>query len=97
MFGTLRHIHQLIMNPMINYEWVKSNQDRGTPWRCLMLAAQLNSTCNGLANEAITRALCSTTHPTGPYLLPFQNIAIMINNKKIASNVAPKIHFELGK
>ncbi len=30
-------------------------------------------------------------------MLPFENIAIMINNKKITSNVAPTICFELGK
>jgi hypothetical protein len=96
-FQTLQHIHQLIPNLTINYEWAKSHQDRSTPWRCLTLAAQLNSTCNGLANEAIMRALCSTAHPSGLYMLPFENIAIMINNKKITSILASKIRFEIGR
>jgi hypothetical protein len=30
-------------------------------------------------------------------MLPFKNIAIMINNKKIIFNVALTIHFDLGK
>jgi hypothetical protein len=30
-------------------------------------------------------------------MLPFENIAIMIYNKKIMSNIAPTIRFKLGK
>jgi hypothetical protein len=62
-----------------------------------MLEAQLNSTCNELANQAVTRALCSPTHPAGPHMLPFENIAMMINSEKITSNIAPMIQFKLGK
>jgi hypothetical protein len=90
-------IHQLIPNSSISYEWVESHQDRNTPWGHLTLEAQLNSTCNKLANKAVTRVLCSTTHPARPHLLPFENVAIMINDKKITSNIALAIWFKLGK
>ncbi len=30
-------------------------------------------------------------------MLPFENIAMMISNEKITSNITPTIHFELGK
>jgi hypothetical protein len=33
----------------------------------------------------------------GPSLLPFENSAVLINNIKITSNVAPQIRFLLGR
>ncbi len=84
-------------NSSIKYEWVRSHQDDRLPWQCLTLEGQLNSTCNKLANNAVTRALSSITHPAGPLMLPFENIAIVINNKKIMPNIAPAVCFALGK
>jgi hypothetical protein len=52
--------------------------------------------CNRLAEEAVTRALCTTTHPAGPHLLPFENIAIILDSKKVTSSVSPAICFALS-
>ncbi len=62
----------------------------------LDLLAQLNITCDRLADKAVTRALCATTHPAGPQLLPFKNIAIILDGKKVTSGVSPAICFALG-
>ncbi len=53
-------------------------------------------TCNRLAEEAVTRALCTTMHPAGPHLLPFENIAIILDSKKVTSSVSPAICCALG-
>jgi hypothetical protein len=39
------------------YEWVKIRQDDQVPWQQLPLEAQLNKTCDDLANNAVTQAL----------------------------------------
>jgi hypothetical protein len=62
----------------------------------LDLPAQLNITCDRLANKAVIRALCTTTHPAGPQLLPFENIAIILDGKKVISGVSPAIRFAFG-
>jgi hypothetical protein len=62
----------------------------------LKLPAQLNITCNRLAEEAVTRALCTTRHPARPHLLPFKNIVIILDSKKVTSRVSPAIYFALG-
>ncbi len=62
----------------------------------LKLLAQLNITCNRLAEEAVTRALCTTMHPVEPHLLPFKNIAIILDSKKVTSSISPAICFALG-
>jgi hypothetical protein len=46
----------------------------------------------------VARALSSTTTPTGPSLLPFENkAAVVIDSIKITSNFAPAIRSFLGK
>jgi hypothetical protein len=97
LFCTLHYIHQLIPNTSLTYEWVKGHQDSKTPWLQLDLPAQLNITCNRLADKAVTRMLCTTTHPAGPQLLPFENIAIILDSKKVTSGVSPAISFALGR
>jgi hypothetical protein len=96
LFCTLRYIHQLIPNATLTYKWVKGHQDNKTAWLQLKLPAQLKITCNRLAEEAVTRALCTTMHPAGPHLLPFENIAIILDSKKVTSSVSPAICFALG-
>jgi hypothetical protein len=81
----------------LQYKWVKSHQDSRLPWHHLTLKEQLNTTCNTLANEAVTRALGRTALPQGPSLLPFESATVLIKNIKLTSNVTPTIRFSLGK
>ena len=96
-FLTLRSIHQEIPWADITYEWVKSHQDSRLPWRCLTLEEQLNTTCDALANGAVTRALTLGSRPTTPTLLPFERAAVVLEGVKITSQVAPAIRHALGK
>jgi hypothetical protein len=96
LFCTLHYIHQLIPNTSLTYEWVKGHQDSKTPWLQLDLPAQLNIMCDRLVDKAVTRALCTTTHPDWPQLLPFENIAIILDGKKVTFSVSPAICFALG-
>ncbi len=93
---TLQYIHQLIPNATLTYKWVKGHQDNKTAWLQLKLPAQPNITCDRLAEEAVTRALCTTTHPAGQHLLPFKNIAIILDSKKVTSSISPAICFALS-
>jgi hypothetical protein len=75
----------------------KSHQDSQKPWLCLTLEEQINTACNMLANGAITWASTLVLRHTGPTLLPFEQIAVVVDGIKITSQVAPKIQFSLGK
>jgi hypothetical protein len=81
----------------LKYECVKSHQDSQKPWWCLTHEEQINTTCNTLANGAISWALTLTPPHTGPMLLPFERIAVVVDGIKITSQVAPAIQFSLGK
>jgi hypothetical protein len=50
-----------------------------------------------LAKEAVTCALTLPVNTLGPWLLPFEALAVIINNVKTTPNVAPAIRFALGK
>jgi hypothetical protein len=77
---------------------VKSHQDKRLLWHQLSLEAQLNKTCNDLANNAVTRALANTdTTQENTFLLPFERSAIIRDRAKITSRVAPVIQFHLGR
>ncbi len=54
LFCALRTIHQEMAGTTLVYEWVKSHQDGRVPWQQLSLEAQLNKTCDDLANNAVT-------------------------------------------
>ncbi len=49
--------------------------------------------CDRLADKAVTRVLCATMHPAGPQLLPFENIAIILDGKKVTSGISPANRF----
>jgi hypothetical protein len=50
-----------------------------------------------LANGAVTRALTLAPQHTGPLLLPFKQVSVVVNGAKITSQVAQAIRFALGK
>jgi hypothetical protein len=97
LFWTLRSIHQEMLGANLRYEQVKSHQNSLLPWHLLTFEEQLNTTCNTLANEVVTCALGGTTLHKGPSLLPFKSSMVLINNVKIASNVALAIRFLLNR
>jgi hypothetical protein len=57
LFRSLRQIHSKMPTQVITYVWVKAHVDRTTAWSRLSLLQQLSTTCNQLANSAVTRAL----------------------------------------
>jgi hypothetical protein len=85
-FRALCTIHQGMAGTTLVYEWVKSHQDDQVQWQQLSLEAQLNKTCNDLANNAVTQALANVD-PTRvkTFLLPFEQLAIISNGAKITS------------
>ncbi len=97
LFRALRSIHQEIPGADLKYEWVKSHQDTRLSWRCLTLEEQLNTTCNTLANSAVTRCLTRQSQQDGPNLLPFKRSAVVIDGIKITSQIAPTVRFAFGK
>jgi hypothetical protein len=97
LFRALRSIHQEIPSAELQYKWVKSHQDEHLLWRCLTLEEQLNTTCDTLANSAVTRSLAQPYHQEETFLLPFKQSAVVIDGVKITSNIAPTVRFTLGK
>jgi hypothetical protein len=97
-FCALCTIHQGMAGTTLVYKWVKSHQDDRVPWQQLSQKAQLNKTCNDLANNTVTRALANAD-PTQvkTFLLPFEQLAIISDRAKITSQVAPVIRFHLGR
>jgi hypothetical protein len=62
-----------------------------------MLEEQLNTTCNMLANSAVP---CTTTLHSPqivPALLPFECVAVVVEEVKITSQVEPTPRFALKK
>jgi hypothetical protein len=83
--------------PVITYVWVKAHVDRTTAWSRLSLLQQLNTTCNRLANSAVTRALsrAGNEKPT-IWLLPSESVAIIADGVKITSDVSSNVRYQLG-
>ncbi len=86
LFRALRAIHQGMVGTTLVYQWVKSHQDDRVLWQQLSLEAQLNKTCNDLANNAVTQALANSD-PTRvtTFLLPFEQSVIISDGAEITS------------
>jgi hypothetical protein len=97
LFRALRSIHQEIPGADLQYKWVKSHQDACLPWRCLTLEEQLNTMCNTLANNTVTRSLTWSSQQEGTFLVPFKQSAVIMDGVKSTSNIAPTVRFMLGK
>jgi hypothetical protein len=78
--------------------WVKANVDRTTAWSRLSLLQQPNTTCDQLANSAVTRALsrAGNEKPT-IWLLPLESVAIIADGVKITSDVSSNVRYQLGR
>jgi hypothetical protein len=53
------------------------------PWQCLTLKEQLNTMCDTLANSAVTHALTLGSQPIAPMLLPFEQVAVVVDGIKL--------------
>jgi hypothetical protein len=82
---------------MITYMWVKAHVDQTTAWSHLSLLQQLNTTCNQLANSAVTRVLSRAgNEKVTIWLLPLESVAIIANGVKITSDVSSNVRYQLG-
>jgi hypothetical protein len=61
------------------------------------LEEQLNTTCDTLANSAVTRLLAQPYQQEETFLQPFEQSAVVIDGVKNTSNIAPTVRFTLGK
>ena len=70
--------------------------DRYKLWRKLTLEQQLNCICNNLAKSAVHCSIC-VGFRVKRYLLPLEDIAIVINGEKMTSNFDEEIRFDLSR
>ncbi len=97
LFRSLRQIHIKMPTPAITYVWVKAHVDWTTAWSHLSLQQQLNTTCNRLANSAVTRALPRAGNKkVTTWLLPSESVAKTANEVEITSNVSSSVCHQLG-
>ncbi len=97
LFPSLRRIHSKMPTLVITYVWVKAHVNQTTAWSRLSLLQQLNTTCNQLANSAVTRALsrAGNEKPT-IWLLPLESVAIIADGIKITSGISSNLRYQLG-
>ncbi len=81
----------------MKYSHVHAHQDQILPWSMLTLKQQLNVICNGLANNANARYLAhGRVKDEGPYFLPLEKAAVVLDGAKLTTNVGPEVRVRLG-
>jgi hypothetical protein len=81
----------------MKYSHVRAHQDLILPWSMLTLEQQLNVSCNGLVNDAIARYLtCSSVRDDGPYFLPLEKVAVVLDRVKLMTDIEPEVRVQLG-
>ena len=95
-----RTLHSKIRDIHIHYAHVSAHMDDLLSWDELTLEQQLNVQCDTLAKQAVSRA--SKSHQQGETLpitnlLPLEQCAIFICDKKLPSDITPTLRFECSK
>jgi hypothetical protein len=81
----------------VKYSHVCTHQDQILPWSMLNLKQQLNVICDGLANDAIARYLaCSSVRDDGPYFLPLEKAAVVLDGVKCMTDIGLEVRIQLG-
>ncbi len=63
----------------------------------LTLEQQLNIICNVLVNDAIARYLAlGSVRDNGPYFLPLEKAAVVLDGVKLTTDVEPEVRVQLG-
>ena len=84
------------ISAQFTYEHVDSHMDRYKLWRQLTLEQQLNCICDNLAKSAVHRSI-RVGFRVESYLLPLEDIAIVVNGEKMTSNFDEEIRFDLSR
>jgi hypothetical protein len=90
---TLTYCNEL----QLRYEHVDAHQDRKKLWWQLTLEEQLNCVCDDLAKKAVRRSFATPLPREGPYILPMEKAAVIINGEKLTSDVSKEVRYVLGK
>jgi hypothetical protein len=95
---TLRAITNLNNELCLHYTWVKAHVNRHKAWSHMSTEEQLNTKCNRLADKACQRGIIAlhsqVKHDLS--LLPHEQVAILSNRVKIASNLAKELRYQIA-
>lgn len=82
---------------IIRYQHVKGHLDKYLGVDQLLLEQVMNIRCDSLANQAVTKAI--TTGMTGnpKQLLPSEDDAVFVNNRKLTGDLGKDVRYEVGK
>jgi hypothetical protein len=90
-------IYKCRVNMALKYQHIKAHQDAIKPWSMLKLEEQLNVICNKLAKEAVLQYLSGATQEgRGVQLLPLETVAVVVNGKKLTTEVGQEVRYALG-
>ena len=57
----------------------------------------MNTRCAILAKKAVHRAIATDMRREGKHLLPSEDTAVFINNRKLTRDLAKTVRYEVGK
>ena len=95
---TLRAITNLNNDLCMHYTWVKGHTDRHKAWSHMSTEEQLNTECDRLADEACQKGIIAIHSQAQHELssLPHEQVAILSNGVKIASNLAKELRYQIA-
>ena len=80
------------------YEHVGGHQDRIKLWKNLTLEEQLNVKCNELVKSMVHCSILDEAQVTrGVQLLTLENVAVLVDNTKLMTDVSTEVRYCLGE
>ena len=81
----------------IKYRHVDGHMDKYLIFCQLTLEQKVNTRCNILAKRAVHRAIATGMRREEKQMLPSEDAAVFVNNRKLTRDLAKTVRYEVGK
>ena len=85
------------MSANIKYQHVNGHMDKYLLFHQITLEQKMNTRCNRLAKRAVHRAIVTGMRREGKQLLPSEDAAVFVNNRKLTRDLAKTVRYKVGK
>ena len=85
------------MSANIKYQHVDGHMDKYLFFHQLTLEQKMNTRCDTLAKRTVHRAIATGMRIEGKQLIPTEDAAVFVSNRKLTRDLAKTVRYEVGK
>ena len=83
------------MSANIKYHHVDGHRDKCLRWHQLTLEQKMNTRCNKLSKRVVHRAIVKGMRRKVKLLIPSEDAAVFVDNRKLTRDLAKAVRYEV--